>query len=112
MLGDSYTERWESGDDGLTCCWLRGLEKAREMPGLASQALAGELPILPWKGGVAGKIKSNDKLGSLQYLAMWQGLRGEDLDIDRREEVSLTCSRHGVSVKFTAIDSRLAQVEE
>ncbi|PZP94790.1 MAG: hypothetical protein DI587_24800 [Variovorax paradoxus] len=110
--GLTFKERWESGDDGLLCCWLRGREKAIEDPQLAVQARTGELPILPWKGGISGPIKAKQKLGSLQYLAMWQGIRGDDLNVDLLAEVQLTCSKTGVTVKFTGVDANLAASEE
>ncbi|BEP62324.1 hypothetical protein GmRootV213_28780 [Variovorax sp. V213] len=40
--------RWRGPDKGLICSWLRGVEKAKESPELAAQALRGELPSLPW----------------------------------------------------------------
>ena len=57
--------------------------------------------MLGWKGGVSRSLKKNEKFGSLKYLAQWQGLRGEDLDIDLGEERSLTCSRTKMRVTFT-----------
>lgn len=74
---------------------------ARENPALKTAALAGELPLLPWRGGVDRALKKKTKLGAMYYLAMWQGLRGEDLDVDTEREVILTCSRYGVTVRFT-----------
>ena len=60
----------------------RGVDKARETPLLSEQALRGELPPLAWKGGADKPIKAGKRVGSLHYLATWQGLRGEPLDID------------------------------
>ncbi|KWT68983.1 hypothetical protein APY03_7015 [Variovorax sp. WDL1] len=37
---------------------------------------------------------------------MWQGLRGDPLEIDTSAEVTLVCSKFGVSVTFTADDSK------
>lgn len=85
----------------MVACWLRGIEKAKEDPSLAAKAIAGELPTLAWKGGVEKKIKSRNKIGSMYYLATWQGLRGDDLNIDLGSEVVLTCTRTGVPVTFT-----------
>lgn len=57
---------------------------------------------LPWKGGVDAPLKSGRKFGTLFYLAMWRGLRGEDLDLDPiSTETTLTCTRFGVQVTFT-----------
>ena len=98
--GESWEERWEGPDKGLVCSWLRGIEKARETPLLAEQAKRGELPALVWAGG--GKaIKAGRRVGSLHYLAMWQGLRGEDLDIDTEAGATLTCSETNMVVTFT-----------
>ncbi|WP_201740770.1 hypothetical protein [Rhodoferax sp. TS-BS-61-7] len=90
----------EGKDKGLIASWLRGIEKAKEEPALAAKARAGELPPLPWKGGVERAIKGS-KIGALHYLAAWQGLRGEDLDVDMNDEVSMTCTRTQVTVLFT-----------
>lgn len=100
--GGDWHQRWEGPDQGTICSWLRGIEKAREDPALAQKAISGELPLLPWKGGVEKRIKAKHKTGAMQYLAAWQGLRGEDLDIDLDTEIVLTCSRTGVPVTFTS----------
>lgn len=98
---DSWDERWEGPDGGLLCSWARGLAKAREAPLLKEQALRGELPPLAWKGGADTAIKSGKRVGSLHYLAMWQGLRGEPLAVDTEAVVTLTCSRFKTVVTFT-----------
>lgn len=110
VLGDNYEERWHGPDQGLICCWLRGIEKAHEDPELAAKALSGELPVLAWKGGVEKKIKSGAKVGSIKYVATWQGLRGEDLNIDSGAEIELTCTRTGVIVTFTSSIERLKEI--
>ena len=91
---------WKGSDDGLIACWERGRVKAADNPDLAESCKNGELPVLAWKGGVDKKIKGK-KYGSLFYLATWQGLRGEDLNINQHEEVSLICSKTMVKVTFT-----------
>lgn len=96
----SWEQRWHGPDRGLIACWERGREKASEDPGLAAEAKAGRLVVLPWKGGVEKRIKGK-KVGTLWYLAMWQGLRGDDLDIDLGEEYVMTCSKTGVVVAYT-----------
>ena len=74
-----------------------------ESPELAARAEKGELMILVWKGGVQQKLKSGDaKPGTLYYLATWQGLRGEDLDISRDGERVIVCTRTDQAVAFTA----------
>lgn len=39
-----------------------------------------------WKGSVENKTIKGEKYGTLYYLAQWQGLRGENLDIEPSEE--------------------------
>lgn len=98
--GESWAQRWGGPDKGLICSWLRGIEKAKEAPELAAQASRGELPSLPWVGG--GKaIKAGKRIGALHYLAMWQGLRGEDLSIDLAAGATRTCTLTGMAVTFT-----------
>jgi hypothetical protein len=110
---ESYDERWNGPDRGTICCWLRGLEMRNQRPELAARALAGELPVLPWKGGVRTVLKTKQKIGAVQYLAAWQGLRGEDLEVDLDQEVQITCTRFGVTVTFTSsIEQMLAAEEE
>lgn len=98
----SWEERWGGFDQGLIACWFRGREMRREAPDLAERAKAGELPVLPWKGGVERAIKTKNKLGCLEYLAMWQGLRGDELKIDTELEPTLICARTAVQVRFTS----------
>jgi hypothetical protein len=90
------------GDDlGLILCWEKGRELQKVRPVLASRASRGELIPLPWKGGVEWRLAQRKK-GSLQYLAMWQGLRNEDLHISLTGTMELTCSRTGQIVLFAA----------
>ena len=56
----------------------------------------------PWKGGVEKAIQKKLKYGVLNYLAMWQGLRGEDLNIDVEKELSLKCTATDMVVVFTS----------
>ncbi|WP_217808735.1 hypothetical protein [Derxia lacustris] len=107
--GLSWPELWAGPDCGLIASWERGRQKAGETPELAAAAGAGELVLLPWKGGVEQPTKTGRKVGSLLYLAMWQGLRGEPLDVDLACDVQLTCSRHGVMVTFTGDSVRIAK---
>jgi len=99
--GLSWNERWRGPDKGLVTCWEVGRELSEENPELAERAKNGELPILPWKGGVEKKTENEKKYGTLSYLAEWQGLRGEDLNIDLSKEFELICSRTGMRVIFT-----------
>ena len=99
--GLSRTQLWEAADQGLIKCWEIGRQRATRFPEMAQQCRAGELPVLGWKGGVSRSLKKLEKYGSLKYLAQWQGLRGEDLEVDLDEERALTCSRTGMVVTFT-----------
>lgn len=104
-----WNERWNVEDDGLIACWERGREKRLEDPALAAQATAGQLVVLPWKGGVEKAIKKKQKFGTLYYLAMWQGLRGEDLNIDMAQEPAVKCAVTGMTVVFTADIAKYAE---
>lgn len=99
--------RWDGPDQGLIACWERGRVKSQEDAVLASRVREGQLVILPWKGGVEKAIKTK-KYGTLKYLAMWQGLRGEDLNIDTEKETVLTCSVTGMRVIFTNDHAKFA----
>jgi len=97
----SWEDKWAGADRGLIACWERGRQKAIESPDLVIKAAAGQLVSLPWKGGVETATKAMKKHGTLFYLAMWQGLRGDDLQIDVDAEVTLTCTVTGMRVTFT-----------
>lgn len=99
--GLTTEELWHSDDRGITICWEVGRDLAGSEPGLAERALRGELPVLAWKGGVEKKLEKSEKYGTFQYLATWQGLRNEDLNINPTIETELTCSRTGVKVIYT-----------
>ena len=105
----TWEERWNDVDQGLIACWERGREKSREDPELAARARNGQLVVLPWKGGVEKATKRKQKFGTLSYLAMWQGLRNEDLNIDTTEEVVLTCTATGMAVVFTDDSAKYAE---
>jgi len=98
--GLSWEELWRGEDEGLITCWEVGRKIRERDPDLAKRVENGELPILGWKGGVEKKIKKK-KYGTLNYLAAWQGLRGEDLDIDLSQEPELICSKTGMKVIYT-----------
>lgn len=99
--GLSWDERWKGEDKGLITCWEVGRELREKEPDLAIRAENGELPMLGWKGGVEKKTKKGEKYGTLFYLAQWQGLRGDDLDIDLSQEPEMICSRTGMRVIYT-----------
>lgn len=96
-----HREMWSSSDLGLIMCWEVGRKRAEEKPGLAAQCKNGELPVLGWKGGVSRQLLKLEKFGSLKYLAQWQGLRGEDLNVDLAKERVLTCTKTKMTVTFT-----------
>ncbi len=96
----NWDELWKGFDNGLIACWERGREKALDNSELSQSCKNGELPVLAWKGGVDKKIKGK-KYGSLFYLATWQGLRGENLNINHHQDTSITCTKTNVEVIFT-----------
>jgi hypothetical protein len=100
--GLSWTETWQGPDNGLICCWERGRQERFEKPDLAARADRGELVPLDWKGGVRKKLKVDEKPGTLKYLATYQGLRGEDLDLDLESERTMVCTRFGQAVVFSS----------
>lgn len=108
----NWVETWQSADQGLIKCWETGRKLAELKSDLAAQCKAGALPVLNWKGGVSRALKKKEKFGALQYLAQWQGLRGEDLLIDVSLELSLTCSATGMLVTFTPDLSKLGVEEQ
>lgn len=109
---DDFNARLRGPDKGLINAWLVGLNARRDHPGLAAAAEAGQLPPFIYKGGIAKKIKSKNKIGALHYLAAWQGLRGEDLHLDTDAEISVTCSKTGVPVTFTLDVAKLFKAAE
>lgn len=78
----TYEERIESFDRGVINAWEVGRKLAVKEPDLAEKAKLGELVLLGVKGGISGDPKIKMKYGCLWYLAEWQGLRGDDLDIE------------------------------
>ncbi len=97
----TWEERWNCFDKGLITAWETGrIESHRDLQA-ATRAKQGELVILPWKGGVEKSLKVKQKFGTLLYLAMWQGLRGDDLDVDTELEPLLICSTTKMAVTFT-----------
>lgn len=105
----SWDERWGGPDKGLIICWEVGRDKRNKNPELAERAENGELPILGWKGGIAKKINIKEKYGTLYYLAQWQGIRGEDLDVNLSEEREIICSATKIKVIFTTDSSKISE---
>lgn len=106
--GLTWHQTWADGDRGLICSWEIGRKTALRNPALAARCAAGELPTLGWKGGGERTLKRLTRWGSLHYLAEWQGLRGEALDIDMDAEPTLICTRTGMIVTFTGDHNKLA----
>lgn len=109
--GLTWQQRWEGPDGGLIACWERGRAKRLEDAELVSRTLRDELVVLPWKGGIDKPVKGS-RFGSYFYLAMFQGLRGEPLDIDPSVETSRTCARTQVTVTYTSERSKFADSTE
>jgi hypothetical protein len=101
-------QRWLGPDKGVIAAWERGRQLSRENPELSSRARAGELMVLPWKGGVERALKSGQKYGTKRYLAMWLGLRGDDLDIDLTNETERRCTVTGMTVVYTSDPAKCA----
>lgn len=103
-----FAERWLGADKGLITSWEVGRKLAVSNPDLADSAKKGELPELGLKGGVSRQLKKNEKVGCLNYLAQWQGLRGEDLDVHLDREYVLVCEKTGMEVTYTGDVARYA----
>jgi hypothetical protein len=97
----AWEETWEGADDGLIKCWENGRILAELQPDLAAQAKLGQLVPLAWKGGLTKALKVK-KYGTFFYLASWQGLRGEDLNLDTDADLAIRCSFHQTEVIFTS----------
>lgn len=97
----SWEETWRGEDKGLIKNYEVGRALALNEPELAEKAKRGELPVLGYKGGVEKKLKRKEKIGALNYVAIWQALRGEDLNIDIEKEMVLTCTKTHMTVTFT-----------
>jgi hypothetical protein len=97
--GLSYEEVWHGPDKALICCWEVGRQLRAKDPEIATRATKGELVTLPWKGGTGtleelpADKKSSTRYGTLKYLAMWQGLRGDELDIELELQTTIVCTR-------------------
>ena len=107
-INPSFDTRWNGDDKGMVTSWEVGRELSIKEPDLAEKAKNGELPVLGWKGGIEKKIQNKSKYGSLNYLATWQGLRGENLNIDLSEEIVLTCSKTGMKITYTSDSTKFA----
>jgi hypothetical protein len=107
----SFEERWRGPDRGLIVSWECGRLMRDQEPQLAARADGGELVPLPWKGSPE-RVKTPEGLserrglvcqrrfGCLEYLAMWQGLRNQDLNIVVDGEQTVRCTRTDIQVTF------------
>jgi hypothetical protein len=114
---------WDGPDKGLIYCWELGRKERKEKPDLAARAESGELVAvgrlranfvndfrddeLPddaktdvdesAEGAKTRKKRPENhgiwKRGSLQYLAWWQGLRGESLDVSLVQTIEIVCPK-------------------
>lgn len=105
----SWEERWKAEDRGIVTAWEVGRRENKDNPELAIKASKGELVELPWKGGYLKELKVKKKFGTLLYLAAWQGLRGEDLDIDTEVEKIMICPKTKMIVTFTSDQNKYAK---
>ncbi len=96
----SWHERWTNTDKGIISCWEKGRELAQSNPALADKAKKDELPQLNWRGGFDHCLQEKRKTGTLHYLAQWQGLRNQDLDINTDEKITKICSKTGMKVTY------------
>lgn len=98
-VGLAYDDIWHGPDKSLIQCWEVGRQLREKDPEIAARAQKGELVTLPWKGGtenldaLPADKKPSARYGTFRYLAMWQGLRGEDLEIDLDGQISVVCTR-------------------
>ena len=97
----TWEETWRREDKGLIKNYEVGRALAKKEPQLAEKAKRGELPVLGYKGGVDKTLKKKEKIGALNYVAKWQALRGEDLNLNLEEEIVLTCTKTDMRVTFT-----------
>ena len=98
----TWHERWADEDKGLIACWENGRQLSIKDPEKAEQAKKGELIRLVWTGGVSEKLETNVFHGTLFYLARWQGLRGDDLDICVDGDTFLKCTKTDQLVKYNS----------
>jgi hypothetical protein len=97
----TWKETWDQEDKGLIKNYEVGRALGIKNPELVEKAKNGELPVLGYKGGVEKALIKKEKIGALNYIAKWQALRGENLDIDLDKEIVLTCTKTNMIVTFT-----------
>jgi len=99
----TFEERWRGQDQGMITAWEVGRKRAIENPELKNATLNNELPVLGYIGGYEKTLSIKFKYAPFHYLAEWQGLRGDDLDIDsiRDEGKVIVCSKTNMKTIFT-----------
>ena len=97
----TWEETWKREDKGLIKNYEVGRALGIKNPELVEKAKKGELPVLGYRGGVEKALIKKEKIGALNYIAKWQALRGENLDIDLDKEIVLTCTKTDMIVTFT-----------
>jgi hypothetical protein len=101
----TWEDMWRGPDCGLIACWERGRKMRAADPDLAERVDGGELVRLNYRGGVRKELKAEIVMGTLSYLAQWQGIRSEDLDIAPYEERVMVCSRFNQAVAYSGAAS-------
>ena len=99
--GLSFEQLFRQEDKGLIKAWEIGRVRATKNPDEGTRAKQGQLLPLIYQGGFAKKLKETNKMGTMHYLAMWQGLRGENLDLDTELRVTLTCTKFQIVVTYS-----------
>jgi hypothetical protein len=113
LVDPDLAARAEQGEL-VTLVWKGGTENLMEIadPDLVPQAEEGELTSLPLQNGMKSlKLdgtqddrktpkKPQPLVGSLKYMAMWQGLRNEDLDVALLSKTVITCTKTQRKVVF------------
>ena len=111
-LASSWEDRWHGPDCGLIAAWQAGRDLALLRADLVAACVANELPELPWKGNGRLLKRRVPRYGPFHYVAMWQGLRGDDLHIDTSIDLRRVCARTGQAVIYTSRSAAWAGAED
>ena len=94
---------WRGEDKGLIQAWEIGRRQSLDQMDVALSAQQGELPASAiFQGGQDERLNTAVHFGSLHYLCMWLGWRGQDLEVDTNQEYPKVCSRTRMGVVFTS----------
>lgn len=88
-----------------------GNRKGPRRPLVGGESSCGRAAFDGLEGRHRKPIKAKTKIGSTFYLATWQGLRGESLDIELGRDVRMTCARTGITFTYTDDLKRLGQID-